>query len=142
MFTKSYRPRVEINPFSGGEIMMRTTMLSISAAVALLSLFAGCSTPTGQVARGQGPAPEPAPAASEQVGDEVSYVGDEVSYEGDGECEEGQGIPGRRRHGGRVQDWCVPYHVPHDFVYPNAGPPATVQYPYYTCKGPDCFFHQ
>ena len=121
--------------------MMRTTMLSVAAAVALLSLFAGCSTHTGQVARGQGPAaappPAPVPAASEQIGDEV------CDDEGEVPCDEVQAMRRCRRCGGRGCQSCwVPYHVPRDFVFPNAGPPATVQYPYYTCKGPDCFFHQ
>ena len=38
---------------------------------------------------------------------------------------------------------CRPFHVPRDLVYPPAGDvPAIVQYPYYTCKGPDCFFKE
>jgi hypothetical protein len=36
----------------------------------------------------------------------------------------------------------VRFRVPGDFVYPPPGDaPATVVYPYYTHKGPDCFFH-
>lgn len=42
-------------------------------------------------------------------------------------------------HGG--QDCVVKYRVPSDYVYPPPGDaPSTVVYPYYTHKGPDCFF--
>lgn len=35
------------------------------------------------------------------------------------------------------------YKVPKNLTYPAANQmPAVIQYPYYTCKGPDCFFYQ
>jgi len=34
------------------------------------------------------------------------------------------------------------YQVPRGLTYPAANaPPAVIQYPYYTVKGPDCFFY-
>jgi len=114
-------------------------MLPMAAAVALMSLLAGCCSQTGQLARAQGPAPAPDAVVGKPVSEQV---GDEVCYEGEEECDECDGMSGGRGYGGRCANWCVPYHVPHDYVFPVAGPPATVQYPYYTCKGPDCFFHQ
>ncbi len=35
------------------------------------------------------------------------------------------------------------YDHPQGLVYPaDNTPAAVVQYPYYTCKGPDCYFHK
>lgn len=35
------------------------------------------------------------------------------------------------------------YKTPKNLTYPGANQmPAVIQYPYYTCKGPDCFFYQ
>jgi hypothetical protein len=93
---------------------MRTTMLSLTAAAACLTLAVGCSQ-NSQVVRSQGPA--------------IVESGDYCD-----ECDEcdGRGC----RH-------CTPYRVPGDLVYPPPGDqPAIVQYPYYTNKGPDCFFHK
>lgn len=123
---------------------MRTTILSVAAAVALLSLCAGCCSTTGQVARGQAPAPLPGDASP--ISDDGSSIGDNGSPISDEMCYEDGGVPcdgrGRRCNGQGRGDCWVPYHVPDDYVFPTPGPPATVQYPYYTCKGPDCFFHQ
>lgn len=106
---------------------MRTTMLSITVAVALLPFFVGCSGQRGgQVARAQGPAGGYPTANAGQSGDDC--------YEQSRRC---------NRCNGRGCRFCRPYHVPTDLVYPQAGPAmATVQYPYYTNKGPDCFFLQ
>jgi hypothetical protein len=42
----------------------------------------------------------------------------------------------------RPEHVCTPYHIPHDLSYPSAGDQfGVVQYPYYTHKGPDCFFY-
>jgi hypothetical protein len=106
---------------------MRTTILSAGLAVALLSLVTGCCTQNGQVARGQAPAGTYVNAHGEVCEDPCN---DDCDY-------------GRRRcrfcHG-RGCACCQPYHVPRDLSYPPPGPPAIVQYPYYTCKGPDDFF--
>jgi hypothetical protein len=127
MFTQSFGPRRD-NPHSRGEKTMRSSILSIVAAAALVPLFVGCSSQKAQVARGQAPA-----------GQNVTAYGDEI-------CDEDGYAQSSRRHlcrhcGGRGCGFCRPYHVPRDLSYPpQAGLPATVQYPYYTCKGPDCFF--
>src|SRR5262249_50445989 len=101
------------------------TMLSIAAAAAFVPLFAGCSNQRAQVARSQSPSD--------------AYV---TAY-GDGVCEENcyKGRGCRHCHG-RGCPCCRPFHVPRDLSYPPPGPPAIVQYPYYTCKAPDCFFLQ
>src|SRR5262245_11155313 len=109
---------------------MRATILS-AAGAALLLLFAGCCTScqrtTSEVARGQAPA-----AAS----------GDWCE---DGGCDEN----GHCHHcWGHGCCHCRKYCVPNNLVYPPqvdvaggaVGGSGIVQYPYYTCKGPDCFF--
>jgi hypothetical protein len=127
MFTQSYRHSSRQSAFPGGN-MMRPFILSIVAAAALVPLFVGCSSQRAQVARGQAPAGQNVTAYGEEICDEDGYA-----------------LSSRRhlcRHcGGRGCCYCRPYHVPRDLSYPpEAGLPATVQYPYYTCKGPDCFF--
>ena len=130
---------------------MRTTMLTAATAIALLPLFAGCCSQTGQIARGQAPATAPAPdsVAPDSVAPDsvvtAPAAGDPMV--GDDECYDDDDCDGMRAGGHFGKHGCygscgVPYHVPHDFVFPQAGPPAVVQYPYYTCKGPDCFFLQ
>jgi len=104
---------------------MRTTMFSVAAAAALLPLFVGCSSQRSQVARAQGPS-----------GQYVTAYGEEVCeddcYDHRHRC--------RFCHGRGCSHCCRPYHVPTDLSYPPPSPMAIVQYPYYTCKGPDCFF--
>jgi hypothetical protein len=99
-------------------------ILSLAAAAALLPVLTGCSTGKSQVARGQTPA------------------GAVVNAQGQEWCEEE--CPPRhccRFCNGLGCCHCRPYCVPSDLSYPPANqPPAIVQYPYYTCKGPDCFF--
>jgi hypothetical protein len=107
-------------------------MFSLLAAVACLSLGVGCSQ-NSNIVRGQAPegalTPQPAPQfyqGNPGYGDNCEY--DDCDY-----CH-GRGC----RH-----CKCRPYCVPGDLVYPPPGDaPAIVQYPYYTNKGPDCFFHQ
>lgn len=111
---------------------MRTMILSVAAATALLTLCVGCGSQRAQVARGQGPA-----------GTYATAYGDPIC---DDECEV-QKVKCRRcsckgRGCSKCCGGCKPYCVPRDLSYPQAGPPAIVQYPYYTCKGPDCFFLQ
>lgn len=104
---------------------MSKAILSILAALAFIPLAVGCSQ-NGNIVRGQGPS--------------NGYVG---SYDDCWECPvHGDNCPGpsKCRHCCKC---CRPYHVPNDLSYPPPGDmPAVVQYPYYTCKGPDCFFHQ
>jgi hypothetical protein len=109
---------------------MRATIMSVAAGAALLLLFTGCSScPTqsmaarkqaeAQLARSQSP--------SESTAEDWC----------DDECD-----PGRCRHcWGNGCCFCRPYRVPCNLRYPPQDqPPGIVQYPYYTCKGPDCFF--
>jgi len=106
---------------------MRAMLLSLAAAAALLPVLTGCSTQRSNVSRSQSPA-----------------NGTYVNAHGE-VCEE-ECPPDCPRHCCRFCNGlgcchCRPYHVPTDLAYPPAGqPPAIVQYPYYTCKGPDCFF--
>ncbi len=112
---------------------MRTMLLSISAAAVLLPLCVGCSSQRSQVARGQAPS-----------GTYVTASGDEVC---DDPCDESCRKPCRLCKG-RGCPCCRPYCIPRGLsyppdgggAYPGAGPMAIVQYPYYTCKGPDDFF--
>lgn len=101
----------------GESSIMKTFILPLFAA-ALLGMAVGCST-SSQVVRSQGPA----------------------CYGGDCEYCEGEGCD--HCHGGWCQH-CPAYNIPRDLAYPpgTGGMPAVVQYPYYTCKGPDCFFHE
>lgn len=132
----------------------------------MLPFAVGCSQ-NSKIVRGQGPEYGPVPAqAMNGDGDE----GDCDFEEGD-ECDE-TGRPCRRErrcraHGARGCHRCFggngcqgcnggcdecgclfghggrPYCVPNDLVYPPPGDmPGIVQYPYYTNKGPDCFFHR
>ncbi|MCY2965426.1 MAG: hypothetical protein NT069_17630 [Planctomycetota bacterium] len=99
---------------------MRSNLLLLAAAALLLPFAVGCSS--SRVVRGQGPG-------------DMAYAGSDNGYceSDDCDCDE---CSRRARH------QCRPYHVPHDLSYPPAGAmPAVVQYPYYTNKGPDCFFY-
>lgn len=99
---------------------MKTIVLSLFA-VALLTLTVGCGA-TSQVVRSQGPS---GPA---------TYGGEYCPEDCNPYCADG----------------CIDcrYNIPRDLSYPPGAMggfgamPAVVQYPYYTCKGPDCFFHQ
>jgi hypothetical protein len=101
---------------------MRATMLSLAAAAACLTFAVGCSQ-NSHVVRGQQP----------EYGTPV-VSGDYCEIDDDSNCRHGHGCH---------CSMCQPYCVPNDLVYPPPGDqPAIVQYPYYTTKGPDCFFHQ
>lgn len=108
---------------------MRATILSAAAAAALLVLFSGCCScgqNSSDVARGQSPAT--------------------ATASGDEWCEDDCDDAGNCRHcWGQGCCHCRPYRVPRDLRYPPqanfaAGSAGIIQYPYYTCKGPDCFF--
>jgi hypothetical protein len=120
---------------------MRATILSVAVAAALLPVMFGCcsSSQKSEVARGQAPAPAAA-AGQPSTGTYVNAYGEEC----DPNCFDDSG---RCRHcRGAGCKCCRPYRVPKNLVYPPAGMDGTagaggiVQYPYYTCKGPDCFF--
>lgn len=106
---------------------MRSALLTLVAAAACLPFAVGCSQ-NSQVVRGQQPEYGP-PAENVIYGDYCEDDGDEC----DSRC---------HRRGCRCCK-CRPYCIPNDLVYPPPGDaPAIVQYPYYTVKGPDCFFHK
>lgn len=102
---------------------MHRMLLSAGLAAMLFPSLMGCSSQKSQVARGQAPS-----------GTYVNAYGEECPDDCDPYCRYCRGRGCRR---------CRPYHVPRDLSYPPPGDlPAIVQYPYYTCKGPDCFFKQ
>ena len=108
---------------------MRATIMSVAAGAALLLVFTGCANSQkqsmaardhghAQVARGQ----SPSEATSEEWCEEECDDNCRFCF-GNGCC------------------YCRPYRVPCNLRYPPQGQqPGIVQYPYYTCKGPDCFF--
>jgi len=138
--------------------MLKTTLLA-GLAVALFSsvgygagypLFRGQS-PSGnaqqayhqQPAYGQPPAYGQGyvPQGIRPVGYETYAGGSEPygSYNSGGYC------PPHNRVRGRVPpEWNrFIYKTPKNLTYPAANQmPGVIQYPYYTCKGPDCFFYQ
>lgn len=121
---------------------------SIKAAVACLAmvLVTGCAggpaltraqSPDGYRGQPQGPAIQ-----------QVAHRGDQAYYNDLGMDPAAQGAncyPDSFGH-----QFCAPpashrfqYQVPQGLNYPQANAmPGVVQYPYYTVKGPDCFFHQ
>lgn len=119
---------------------MRHKLLLLVAAAVLLPLAVGCSG-RSQVVRGQGPAAAYAGqsiaaqpgAATAGAYDPNCVYEDEYGDYCDDSC-----------HGPACKcRMCLPYHIPCDLSYPPMGDmPGVVQYPYYTCKGPDCFFYQ
>ena len=133
---------------------MRRFVLAIAAAGTLLPLAVGCSKHS-QIVRGQAPGeaymmpggPGGAmycpPGGPMGCPPNVGLLGDLKNF---------PGPPGYPRletgplvnpvHGYDVA-YKMKYREPRDLVYPPPGDqPATVQYPYYTVKGPDCFFQQ
>ncbi|MBS0265416.1 MAG: hypothetical protein JSS02_26005 [Planctomycetes bacterium] len=109
---------------------MRATMMSVVAGAALLLVFTGCANSQKQsmAARNHGPAQVARSQSPSEGGYEEWCEEDEC----DDEC---------RHCWGNGCCHCRPYRVPCNLRYPPAGQqPGIVQYPYYTCKGPDCFF--
>lgn len=121
---------------------------SIKAAVASLVLvvISGCASGTA-LTRAQSPdqlRTAPRGRAIQQVG----YTENDQYYQDLQMDPAAQGY--NCSPGGFGHDFCAPpqshrfeYVVPQGLNYPppNAQP-GIVQYPYYTVKGPDCFFHQ
>jgi hypothetical protein len=116
---------------------MRATILSAAAGAALLLLFTGCCSNCQKKSM----------TSRNQVGPEVarsqSPAGETVTTSGEEWCDEDCfDENGRCRHcWGHGCCHCRCYRVPRNLSYPPPGElPGIVQYPYYTCKGPDCFF--
>jgi hypothetical protein len=107
---------------------MRKGILWTVTAAAALPWIVGCSHHPN-IVRGQSPAEGPG---------QPTVVG---TY--DPTCPPGYGPACPPGHCPWADCYDFKYREPRDLVYPppNAAPPV-VQYPYYTCKGPDCFFHQ
>ena len=140
---------------------MRNKVLALLTAGLLAPLFSGCYT-NHNVVRGQTPQEGVAPGGGIQTVGFARYGGPADSpyygygnyggYGGTGAypyalqgSSYGAGCPNYDCQGG----WCAPaqfhrmkYKTPSNLSYPepSAGP-AVVQYPYYTHKGPDCFFY-
>lgn len=120
---------------------MRATILSVAAAAALLPSLFGCCNTQSTAARGQSTvARAQTPAAGQpSTGTYVNAYGDEC----DPNCFDENGVCRHCRGCGCC--CCRPYRVPKNLRYPPAGEipgvsSGIVQYPYYTCKGPDDFF--
>ena len=110
---------------------MRRICLCLVAMAWLSSFNVGCMQNAG-VVRGQAPADAPQTSA-------VAYpVGDE--FQGNPDCPPSYGNPHCKFcRLGMPHRTC--YSEPQNMTYPPRGDmPAVVQYPYYTTKGPDCFF--
>ena len=146
---------------------MSRTILALIITTLWLPLAAGCSSNQG-VVRGQSPH-ELGPSTM-LAGDSGGYSADSpyCSDCSDGNCYGGECCEEScgRRHGLGLKHLCpLGRHcrgqgcpgccgapaglLSHDHHWAGYGPyagmmdwVATVQYPYYTCKGPDCFFYQ
>ena len=103
---------------------MHKGILCLVAAVAALPSFVGCSH-NSSIVRGQSPMEGPATAMG--------------SY--DPTCPPGYGPANCPPY--QCDNYHFKYREPANMTYPPPqAQPSVVQYPYYTCKGPDCFFHQ
>jgi hypothetical protein len=126
---------------------MRATIHSVAAGATLLLLFTGCCSncqkrtqaSLGQnqslVARSQSPSDTTATASSTSSSTTTKTAEEwceEDCFDEHGRC---------RFCWGHGCCHCRPYCIPTNLRYPPEGElPGIVQYPYYTCKGPDCFF--
>ena len=131
----------------GGRTMKHT---SIKAAVAglVLVLMSGCASGTA-LTRGQSPeAYRGAPQGPQGRGIQpVNYTENDQYYNA---MQMDPAAQVNCAPGGFGHDFCAPpqshrfqYVVPQGLNYPPPNAmPGVVQYPYYTVKGPDCFFHQ
>ncbi len=100
-----------------------TTRMTLSLATCLaVSLAVGCQNPRG-IVRGQAP-------------NEARFAPTSHAGMHDGEHE-----PRGAFHGGHYHTF--EYKTPENLSYPAANqPPAVVQYPYYTLRGPTDFFQK
>jgi hypothetical protein len=134
--------------------MRRVTMFL--AGLVLIPMAVGCSTGS-QVIRSQSPGDcdsgycegRPGQARRAMRRDARNSGSQEYVHGGQGHCPPGHGfgLGGHCWGGGAVAGVGTPDgdhfwgNVPPTYPAPGAMP-GIVQYPYYTCKGPDCFFHQ
>jgi hypothetical protein len=129
----------------GGRIMEHTS-IKVAVAGLVLVLMSGCASGTA-LTRAQSPdgyRTQPRGRAVQQVG----YTNNDQYYSDmqmDPAAQGGNCYPDSFGH-----QFCAPptsskfqYVVPQGLSYPDPNAmPGMVQYPYYTVKGPDCFFHQ
>ena len=129
------------------------TLLPVSAGLFLVTMV-GCRSPLESIIRGQNPN---IPAANRRPVQPADYRTAAIVYGGGsqvisscpgGQCGSGWGNQGQFA-GNRVEiqsdhhhhEW--DYVPPQGLVYPPRNQPTgVVFYPYYTLKGPDCFFYQ
>src|SRR5579871_1905864 len=111
------------------------------AASFLIALVSGCQTAPG-VVRGQSPGDVPTYAApGTQYPAPNAYAADGYAAPGNTDTCPYCGGNCRRGFCACRQFYKPTYCVPRNLSYPPPNtPPAVIQYPYYTCKGPDCFY--
>lgn len=123
---------------------MRLMSIQVVAATLVIGLMAGCAS-SPAVMRAQSPDGNPdGPYGAVQ---QVNHSGSSDYYYNMGMDPMAQGYCGPDGCG---HEFCAPpscyrfqYRVPQGLNYPPPNAmPGMVQYPYYTVKGPDCFFHQ
>jgi len=140
--------------------MLKQSLLAGLAVAVFSSVASGAGYPLvrGQSPNGYGPMPQAYPPSQQYAGPMVpapQYAPNgvrPVGYETYGSAQEPYGsydssgyCPPHGRVRGRVpREWNrFTYKTPKNLTYPGANQmPAVIQYPYYTCKGPDCFFYQ
>ena len=123
---------------------MRNMSLGAATAGLLIALLSGCAS-SPVVTRGQ--SPEGARMANSGAIQRVGYANYDNYYYDMGMDPVAQNYCGPDGCG---HEFCSPpqhykfqYVVPQGLNYPPQNAmPGVVQYPYYTVKGPDCFFHQ
>lgn len=107
-----------------------------SVATMALPLCVGCGQ-NSQIVRGQAPVEErlsPAPQSGAMSNSAALDPNCPPDLGGAGGFGENPYLPPAYKRGTA----CFP---PTSYnVYPQEQPPAVIQYPYYTTKGPDCFF--
>ncbi len=121
---------------------MRNLSIGAATACLLITLMSGCAS--SPIVRGQSPEGMRAQGGAIQ---RVGYTNYDQYYSDMQMDPSMQGICGPDGCG---HEFCAPpthykfqYVVPQGLNYPPQNAmPGVVQYPYYTVKGPDCFFHQ
>jgi hypothetical protein len=124
---------------------MEHASIKVAVAGLVLVLMSGCASGTG-LTRAQSPdvaRTQPRGRAIQQVNYNNSQYYDAMQM--DPNAQAVNCAPDSFGH-----DFCAPptssrfqYVVPQGLNYPQPNAmPGVVQYPYYTVKGPDCFFHQ
>ena len=129
--------------------MTRNILFGLAGCL-LASWCTGCTSAPG-VVRGQSPAgPGGGVEHAQYFGDRGSVTPvahDACENCGRGDCDGGDGCRLFNHGTGGTGEWrpthyhWYTYEAPRNLVYPPQNVPASVvQYPYYTCKGPDDFF--